>query len=115
KHRVEGVRVCTRSRAGDAPYRRVAVERLELAALHEPLERLVQPREPALDQLVVGLDEEDLEPGLRRHLHDAGAHETAPDDTDVGDGHAARWSATSGSGPEEAAARSAPSPAGMDF
>ena len=75
-------------RPGDACERRVLGLRVELALHHEALERLAQSRERAPNQLVVGLDEQDLEAGLGRDLDDAGAHEPAPDDADVRDGHA---------------------------
>jgi hypothetical protein len=39
-----------------------------------------RPREPALDEIVVGLHEEHLETSLRGDLHDPGAHETTADD-----------------------------------
>jgi len=55
--------------------------------LREALQRLAEPIEPALDELVVGLDEEHLESRLGGHLYDARAHETAPDDADVLDRH----------------------------
>src|SRR5438067_358441 len=61
--------------------------RLELALGDQPLQRLAQPLEAALHQLVVGLDEQHAEAGLGRDLHDAGAHETAADHPDVLDGH----------------------------
>src|ERR671935_124865 len=38
-------------------------------------------------ELVIGLDEEHVVAGLRRHLHDPRAHEPAADHTDVLDGH----------------------------
>jgi hypothetical protein len=82
----------------------------------------VQPRESALDQRVVSLDEEDLEAGLGRDLHDARAHEAAPDDADVRDGHGmSRFAGdssevmrplTSERGRAAGAARSGTSPAG---
>src|SRR3989442_11784330 len=84
---IGGLEVLQPRRARDAPQRLVLRLRLELALGHEALERLAQPLEAARDERVVGLDEQHVEAGLRRDLHDAGAHETAAYHSDVLDGH----------------------------
>ena len=84
---IGGLELLQPRRARDAAQRLVLRLRLELALGHEALERLAQPLEAARDERVVGLDEQHVEAGLRRDLHDAGAHETAADHADVLDGH----------------------------
>src|SRR5437868_11495075 len=84
---VDRLEVLQPRRARDASDRVVLGLRLELAPGSEALQRLSQSLEATLDELIVGLDEEDAEAGLRGDLHDAGAHEPAADHTDVLDGH----------------------------
>jgi len=84
---IGGLEVFEPRGAGDPAERLVLDPRFELAFGHEAVQRLAEPVEPALDEVVVGLDEEHLEARLRGHLHDARAHETAADDADVLDRH----------------------------
>jgi len=74
-------------RAGDAREQGVLRSGVELALRHEPLERLAEPVQAPLGQLVVRLDDGHGESRLGRDLGDARAHETAADDADVLDGH----------------------------
>src|SRR5205809_868909 len=86
-HEIDGLEVLQPRGTRDASERVVLGLRFELALGNEALQRLSQSLEATLDELVVGLDEEDAEAGLRGDLHDAGAHEPAADHTDVLDGH----------------------------
>ena len=73
--------------AGDASEYRVARLRVQLGLLDEAVERLPETAEPALQQRIVGFDDDGVETRLRRHLHDARAHEPTPDDADPFDVH----------------------------
>ena len=77
---VARLQVLEPDRAADAREHRVLRLRVELALLHEPVERLPHAAQPTLQQLVVRFDDDGVEPRLRRDLHDPRPHEAAPND-----------------------------------
>ena len=58
---------------------RVALGRVEPAAVDGPSERALEPAATGGEQGVVDLDRDDVEPGAGEHLDDAGAHRAEPD------------------------------------
>src|SRR4030095_3417104 len=112
---VTALEILEPGRTGNARQDLVLGLGLDLSPGGQPFHRVAQTAEPALAEIVFGLYEEHREAGLGRDLHDARAHETATDHTDVLDGHgrsAPGIYAISGDGRDAAAARKTRRPAG---
>ena len=69
----------------DASEELIGLGLLHLAALDRPADAVLDALQPGGDGLVRYLVEDDVEPGLRTDLADAGTHGPAPHDSNLGD------------------------------
>ena len=86
-HEIDLAQILETDRSPDMADDLVLRARLELAPRHEAVERSLQPTEPALQQRLVGLDDDRRKAGLRRDLRDPRPHEPTPDHSNPLDGH----------------------------
>src|SRR5262249_4401193 len=75
-------------RAGEPPEHFVLGAGFHLRLGDLRFQVLADARETLVEKALVGLDHDGGKARLRRDLRDAGAHEPAPDDADLLDGHA---------------------------